>query len=154
MADMYDLADEAFAAAGLPWYELSNWAVPGQECRHNIAYWRGADWWGAGPGAHSHVAGTRWWNVKHPAAYVRRLEAGQSPSVGREVLDPTTRAVEQIMLEIRMAGGIDVASLSAEQRVELDLVVADGLGDLVGGRFRLTRPGRLLADAVVRRLVD
>ncbi len=154
MADMYDLADEAFAAAGLPWYELSNWAVPGQECRHNIGYWRGADWWGAGPGAHSHVAGTRWWNVKHPAAYVQRLEAGQSPAVGREVLDPTTRAVEEIMLEVRMAGGIDVAGLSAEQRVELDRVVADGLGHVSGGRFRLTRPGRLLADAVVRRLVD
>jgi oxygen-independent coproporphyrinogen-3 oxidase len=84
---------------------------------------------------------------------VQRLEAGQSPAAGREVLDPTTRAVEEIMLEVRMAGGIDIAGLTSEQRVELDRVVADGLGDVVGGRFRLTRPGRLLADAVVRRLV-
>lgn len=154
MADMYDLADEAFSAAGLPWYELSNWAVPGQECRHNVSYWLGSDWWGVGPGAHSHVAGTRWWNVKHPAAYVQRLEDGQSPAVGREVLDEATRAVEAIMLEVRMAGGIDVAGLSAEQRIEVDRVVADGLGEVIGGRFRLNRPGRLLADAVVRRLVD
>ena len=154
MADMYDLADEAFAGAGLPWYELSNWAVPGQECRHNIAYWRGDDWWGVGPGAHSHVAGTRWWNVKHPAAYVERLGAGQSPAVGREVLDAGTRAVEEIMLGVRMADGLIVDDLSAVQRGEVDVLVSDGLGSVAGGRFRLTRSGRLLADAVVRRLVS
>jgi putative oxygen-independent coproporphyrinogen III oxidase len=153
MADMYDLADEAFSASGLPWYELSNWAVPGQECRHNIAYWRGDDWWGTGPGAHSHVAGTRWWNVKHPAAYVERLRAGQSPAVGREVLDDDTRAVEEILLGVRMADGLPVAGLTAGQRSEVDVLVADGLGAVSGGRFLLTRPGRLLADAVVRRLV-
>jgi oxygen-independent coproporphyrinogen-3 oxidase len=153
MADMYDLADEAFSAAGLPWYELSNWAVPGQECRHNVGYWRGDDWWGVGPGAHSHVAGTRWWNVKHPAAYVERLQEGQSPAVGREVLDDDTRAVEEILLGVRMADGLRVAELSPRQRGEVDLLVADGLGSVAGGRFRLTRPGRLLADAVVRRLV-
>jgi putative oxygen-independent coproporphyrinogen III oxidase len=154
MADMYDLADEAFAGAGLPWYELSNWAVPGQECRHNIAYWRGDDWWGVGPGAHSHVAGTRWWNVKHPAAYVERLGAGQSPAVGREVLDAGTRAVEDIMLGVRMADGLIVDDLSTAQQGEVDVLVADTLGEVVGGRFRLTRSGRLLADAVVRRLVS
>ncbi len=153
MADMYDLADEAFSAAGLPWYELSNWAMPGQECRHNIAYWRGDDWWGAGPGAHSHVAGTRWWNVKHPAAYVERLRAGQSPAVGREVLDDDTRALEEILLGVRMVDGLRVDDLTSGQRSELDVLVADGLGTVSGGRFRLTRPGRLLADAVVRRLV-
>ena len=153
MADMYDLADEAFSGAGLPWYELSNWAVPGQECRHNVAYWRGDDWWGVGPGAHSHVAGTRWWNVKHPAAYVERLRAGQSPAVGREVLDDDTRAVEEILLGVRMADGLRVDDLTAAQRGEVDVLVSDGLGAVAGGRFRLTRPGRLLADAVVRRLV-
>ena len=153
MADMYDLADEAFAGAGLPWYELSNWAVPGQECRHNIAYWRGDDWWGAGPGAHSHVAGTRWWNVKHPAAYVERLRAGQSPAVGREVLDDDTRSVEGILLGVRMADGLRVDELSAAQQGEVEVLVSDGLGEVAGGRFRLTRSGRLLADAVVRRLV-
>ena len=153
MADMYDLADEAFSAAGLPWYELSNWAVPGHECRHNVAYWRGDDWWGVGPGAHSHVAGTRWWNVKHPSAYVERLRLGQSPTVGREVLDDDTRAVEEVLLGVRMAQGLRMDGLSADQRGEVDLLVADGLGSVAGGRFRLTRPGRLLADAVVRRLV-
>ena len=123
--------------------------MPGQECRHNVAYWRGDDWWGVGPGAHSHVAGTRWWNVKHPAAYVERLRAGQSPAVGREVLDAGTRAVEEIMLGVRMAEGLRVDDLSAAQRGEVDVLVSDGLGGGGrGGRFRLTRSGRLLADAV------
>lgn len=154
MADMYDLADDAFCAAGLPWYELSNWSVPSQECRHNLAYWRGDDWWGVGPGAHSHVAGTRWWNVKHPAAYVKRLRAGQSPAVGREVLDADTRALEEILLGVRMADGLRVDELTSAQQGELDVLVSEGLGSVAGGRFRLTRPGRLLADAVVRRLVS
>lgn len=152
-ADMYDLADEVLTAAGMPWYELSNWAQPGQECRHNEAYWRGGDWWGIGPGAHSHVAGTRWWNVKHPAAYVQRLRADDSPAAGREVLDPATRSVEDLMLGLRLAEGIAIATLAAEQRAELPRLAAEGLGVVSGGRLRLTRPGRLLADAVVRRLV-
>ncbi len=135
MADMYDLADEAFEAAGMPWYELSNWAVPGQECRHNEAYWRGDDWWGVGPGAHSHVAGTRWWNVKHPAAYVQRLAAGDSPAVGREVLDPATRAVEDLMLGIRMATGFGIAELGDDQRAEVSALVAQGLGTVVDGQL-------------------
>jgi coproporphyrinogen III oxidase-like Fe-S oxidoreductase len=153
MADMYDVADERLAAAGLPWYELSNWAAPGHECRHNLAYWRGDDWWGVGPGAHSHVAGTRWWNVKHPAAYVARITEGQSPAVGREVLDARTRAVEDLMLRVRMAEGIPLAVLSEPQQRELRALEADGLLDTTQGRAVLTRPGRLLADAVVRRLV-
>ena len=153
MADMYDLADEAFVAAGLPWYELSNWAVAGQECRHNEAYWRGDDWWGVGPGAHSHVAGTRWWNVKHPAAYVQRLAAGESPAVGREILDTATRSVEDLMLSLRMATGISIADLDDDQRAEVGVLVSEGLGAVVHGQLQLTRPGRLLADAVVRRLL-
>lgn len=153
MADMYDLADEDFTGAGMEWYELSNWAVPGQECRHNVAYWRGEDWWGVGPGAHSHIAGTRWWNVKHPSAYVERVRSGQSPAVGREVLDEETRQVETIMLGVRMAEGLALGGLMPAQREEAGRLVAEGLGSLDGGRFRLTRPGRLLADAVVRRLV-
>jgi oxygen-independent coproporphyrinogen-3 oxidase len=153
MADMYDLADDTFDRAGMPWYELSNWAVPGQECRHNMAYWRGDDWWGVGPGAHSHVAGTRWWNVKHPSAYVERLRAGQSPAVGREVLDAATRGVEDLMLGVRMAQGIALADLSVDQRAEVHQLVDDGMAVLNGQRMVLTRSGRLLADAVVRRLV-
>ncbi len=153
MADMYEAADEAFTAAGLPWYELSNWAVPGHECRHNVAYWHGDDWWGIGPGAHSHVAGTRWWNVKHPAAYVARLNAGESPAVGREVLDPGTRAVEDILLRVRLVEGLPLAGLDQAAHAELPGLVGDGLVVLDSDRLVLTRPGRLLADAVVRRLV-
>ena len=153
MADMYDLADEVFGAAGLPWYELSNWARPGQECRHNLAYWHGDDWWGVGPGAHSHIAGTRWWNAKHPAGYVARLAAGQSPAVGREVLDEATRRVEDLLLRVRLAEGLDLASLDDPQRAQVGHLVGDGLATSDGRRLVLTRPGRLLADAVVRRLV-
>ena len=153
MADMYALADERFAVAGLPWYELSNWAVPGQECRHNLGYWYGDDWWGIGPGAHSHVAGTRWWNVKHPAGYVRRIGDGLSPAVGREVLDPATRRVERVMLELRLAEGLPVELLDSGGLAHADQVVGEGLGRRVGDRLVLTREGRLLADAVVRRLL-
>ena len=152
MADMYELADDRFSAAGLAWYELSNWARAGHECRHNIGYWRGDDWWGAGPGAHSHIAGTRWWNVKHPSAYVERLLAGRSPAAGREVLDPATRAVEEVMLAVRTAEGLGLRGLDSRQRAEADLVVADGLARIAADRLVLTPAGRLLADAVVRRL--
>jgi putative oxygen-independent coproporphyrinogen III oxidase len=153
MADMYELADERFAAAGLPWYELSNWARPGEECRHNLGYWHGDDWWGVGPGAHSHVAGTRWWNAKHPAAYVQRLVAGQSPAMGREVLDDTARAVEEVLLRVRLAGGLPLAMVPAAGRAEVDALVAQDLAQRHADRLVLTRAGRLLADAVVRRLV-
>ncbi|MGB8019798.1 MAG: radical SAM family heme chaperone HemW [Candidatus Nanopelagicales bacterium] len=153
MADMYELADERLNAAGLSWYELSNWAAPGHECQHNLAYWRGSDWWGVGPGAHSHVGGTRWWNVKHPGAYVQRLADGLSPAIGREMLDPRTRRFEALMLGIRMVSGIAVAELEPEQAQRLPNMVSRGLGTVSGGRFVLTRPGRLLADAVLRELV-
>ena len=153
MADMYELADERFGAAGLPWYELSNWAAAGHECRHNLGYWHGDDWWGVGPGAHSHVAGTRWWNVKHPAAYASRLRAGASPAVGREVLDPATRRVEDLMLRVRLAEGLALGDLSEAQRAEALRAAADGLAEVSAERLVLTRRGRLLADAVVRRLV-
>ena len=153
MADMYDLVDERLAAAGLPWYELSNWAAPGQQCRHNLGYWHGDDWWGIGPGAHSHVGGTRWWNVKHPAAYVARLAAGESPAAGREVLDARTRRVEDVLLGVRLAEGLPLAALDTAGRAEAGLIVADGLARVTADRLVLTRAGRLLADAVVRRLV-
>ncbi len=152
MADMYDLADDVFHAAGLPWYELSNWAAPGHECRHNLAYWHGDDWWGVGPGAHSHVSGTRWWNVKHPARYVAALAAGHSPAAGVEQLDEATRQVEDVLLRIRLREGLEVADLPPG--ADVAGLRADGLVHMDRpGRIVLTRPGRLLADAVVRRLV-
>jgi putative oxygen-independent coproporphyrinogen III oxidase len=156
-ADMYDLADERLEAAGLRWYEVSNWSRDrGTRSRHNLAYWTGDDWWGVGPGAHSHVGGVRWWNVKHPAAYAQRIAAGESPAAGRETLDEPTRALERVLLETRLADGMPVARLAPEGRTAVAGLIADGLvvpAAALAGRVVLTRPGRLLADAVVRRLL-
>ena len=155
-ADMYELVDETLAAAGFDWYEVSNWArTPAQRSRHNLAYWRGTDWWGYGPGAHSHVAGLRWWNVKHPAAYAQRLAAAQSPAAGRERPDAAARRLEDVLLRSRIADGLAVSELTGEGRHAVASLIADGLIDgaaAVRGRVVLTRRGRLLADAVVRAL--
>ena len=156
-ADKYELADQLITEAGLGWYEVSNWArTPEQACRHNLAYWRGDDWWGIGPGAHSHVGGVRWWNVKHPAAYAGRLAQGLSPAAGRETLDPETRNVERVMLEARLHSGLAVSTLGADGRHEVTGLIADGLVEPAAafrGRLVLTLKGRLLADAVVRRVL-
>lgn len=155
-ADMYELVDETLAAAGFDWYEVSNWArTPAQRSRHNLAYWRGSDWWGYGPGAHSHVDGLRWWNVKHPAAYAQRLAATQSPAAGRERPDAAARRLEDVLLRSRIAEGLAVSELEGEGRHAVASLIADGLIDgaaAVRGRVVLTRRGRLLADAVVRAL--
>jgi putative oxygen-independent coproporphyrinogen III oxidase len=156
LADKYVLADERLEAAGLGWYELSNWGrgIPADgstRCRHNLLYWDGGDWWGVGPGAHSHVAGTRWWNVKHPAAYAERVAADLSPAQDHEVLDAETRQVEQVLLGTRLRDGLPLAALPAQDRAAQ--VVADGLATVDAGRLVLTRPGRLLADAVVHALL-
>ena len=157
MADAYALADEVLTAAGYACYELSNWARPGAECRHNIAYWRGADWWGAGPGAHSHVGGLRWWNVKHPAAHAARVAAGESPAQDAELLDDDDRALETVMLGLRLRDGLPLDRLSGAGRERAAEAVAGGLLDPAAhaaGRAVLTDRGRLLADAVVRDLTD
>ena len=157
LADKYLLVDERLSAAGLEWYEVSNWAKDdASRCRHNLLYWTGGDWWGVGPGAHSHVAGVRWWNVKHPTAYAGRLASGASPAAGRETLDAETREVEKVMLEARLASGLAVASLSDWGRHAVAGLIADGLVSPVEafrGRLVLTLKGRLLADAVVRRIL-
>lgn len=156
-ADKYELADQLITEAGLGWYEVSNWArTPEQACRHNLAYWRGDDWWGIGPGAHSHVGGVRWWNVKHPSAYANRLSQGLSPAAGRETLDPETRRLERVMLEARLQSGLEVSALSPAGRHEVAGLIADALVEPVAafhGRLVLTLKGRLLADAVVRRVL-
>jgi putative oxygen-independent coproporphyrinogen III oxidase len=156
-ADMYELADELLGAAGFEWYEVSNWATDAvHRSRHNLGYWRGDDWWGVGPGAHSHVGGVRWWNAKHPAAYAERLAAGVSPAVGRETLDATARETERVLLLTRIREGIEIASLHAGGRHAVAGLIADGLVDAkaaLSGGLTLTRKGRLLADAVVRRLL-
>jgi putative oxygen-independent coproporphyrinogen III oxidase len=155
-ADMYDLADERLAAAGFGWYEVSNWATDAaHRSRHNLAYWTGQDWWGVGPGAHSHVGGVRWWNVKHPAAYAERIAEGVSPAAGRETLDDDTRRLEAILLGTRIVDGLPIEALEQNGRREVAPLIADGLVEgpaAIAGRIVLTRRGRLLADAVVRRL--
>ncbi len=155
-ADMYELADDLLASAGYDWYEVSNWSRGvAHRSRHNLAYWRGTDWWGFGPGAHSHVGGLRWWNVKHPAAYAQRLAAGESPAAARERPDEAARRLESVLLRSRIREGLAVSELQGEGRKAVASLIADGLidgGDAVRGRVVLTRRGRLLADAVVRAL--
>ena len=157
LADKYLAAEETLACAGLGWYEVSNWSRSrGTRCRHNELYWTGADWWGAGPGAHSHVGGVRWWNVKHPAAYADRVAAGVSPAQGREALDGETRRVERVLLEVRLRDGLPVDVLDAAGRSALPGQVDAGLVEpaaVEAGRVVLTLRGRLLADAVVRALL-
>ena len=155
-ADMYELVDERLGDAGLEWYEVSNWARGAEHrSRHNLAYWQGQDWWGYGPGAHSHVAGLRWWNVKHPAAYAQRLAAGESPAAGRERPDEAARRLESVLLRSRISEGLPTSELEGEGRYAVAALIADGLIEgaaALRGRVILTRRGRLLADAVVRAL--
>nr|WP_228514329.1 radical SAM family heme chaperone HemW [Frondihabitans sp. VKM Ac-2883] len=156
-ADMYELADARLASAGYEWYEVSNWARGDEHSsRHNLSYWRGHDWWGVGPGAHSHVGGVRWWNVKHPAAYAERVLSGVLPAAGRETLDAETRAVENVLLKTRIRDGLLVSELDETGRKAVAGLIADELVDgrrALAGTIRLTLRGRLLADAVVRRLL-
>uniref|UniRef100_A0A942Y9M7 Heme chaperone HemW n=1 Tax=Neobacillus citreus TaxID=2833578 RepID=A0A942Y9M7_9BACI len=157
-ADMYELADAVLGDAGYSWYEVSNWARgDAHASRHNLSYWKGHDWWGVGPGAHSAVAGTRWWNVKHPAAYANRVLSGESPAAGRETLDDETRYVERVLLAARVRGELATSELRQEARGRVAGLIARGLVDgsaAVRGRIELTGQGRLLADAVVRELLD
>ncbi|MFC9327783.1 radical SAM family heme chaperone HemW [Kitasatospora sp. NPDC057015] len=157
-ADRYLIAEEALSKAGYSWYEVSNWATTeAGRCRHNELYWTGADWWGAGPGAHSHVGGVRWWNAKHPAAYARALAEGRTPAQGREVLPAADRRVERILLELRLVEGCPLDLLAPAGLEAAHRALADGLLDPAafdGGRAVLTLQGRLLADGVVRDLVD
>jgi putative oxygen-independent coproporphyrinogen III oxidase len=156
LADRYLIADDMLTAAGFAWYEISNWATSdAARCAHNMLYWTGGDWWGFGPGAHSHVGGTRWWNVRHPSGYAARLAGGRSPAQGREVLTAAERATERVMLGIRLAEGLPLTGLTADARRAAERAVASRLIDpspLTGGTVVLTRQGRLLADAVVREL--
>jgi oxygen-independent coproporphyrinogen-3 oxidase len=158
LADRYLLADAALSNAVMNWYEVSNWAVnEAARCRHNLAYWTGGDWWGIGPGAHSHVGGVRWWNVKHPAAYAAALAGGRSPGQARELLGPQSRRMEQILLELRLADGISTDLLTPAGRAAAAEFATDGLLDearLRGGRAVLTLSGRMLADGIALKLTD
>lgn len=157
-AEMYQYADECFSAAGYQWYEISNWARgENHRSKHNLSYWEGADWWGVGPGAHSHVGGVRWWNVKHPRAYADRIAAGGTPAQAREVLDEETRRTERLLLETRIVTGLDTAVLTPDERQHVPELIAAGLVDPVIAikqrRLVPTLRGRLLADTVIHTLL-
>lgn len=171
-ADKYEAVDDALSAAGFQWYEISNWAkASGGEdamCRHNLAYWRGYDWWGIGPGAHSHLTAVyagadsrpqslRWWNVKHPRTYATHLERGRGAAAGREWIGSQSRELETIMLGIRLREGLPIDAVAHENRREVAGLIARGLMDgpaAIGGRLVLTRQGRLLADGIVDQLTS
>ena len=156
-ADRYEMLDATLSAAGLHWYEVSNWSTSARtRCRHNLGYWRDGDWWGAGPGAHSHVGGVRWWNVRHPARYASALGSGGSPAEGHERLTDTERHEERVMLGLRLAEGLPLDALAELGRQAARRAAQNGLlapAELDRGRAVLTLRGRLLADAVVRALL-
>jgi putative oxygen-independent coproporphyrinogen III oxidase len=155
LADKYLIADNRFTAAGRAAYEVSNWSTSAAtRCRHNLGYWRSHHWWGIGPGAHSHVGGVRWWNLKHPQAYASRLASGLSPAQARELLSPEQRRVERILLELRLADGLPTSLLTTTEKSRLVELVARRLAVVEDGMLILTRNGRLLADGVIRDLLD
>ena len=158
LAERYTAADEVLGAAGYRWYEISNWATSdAARCAHNLLYWTDGDWWGIGPGAHSHVGGTRWWNVRHPHRYGTMIAAGTSPGQAREILTAEERQLEQVMLRLRLDSGCPVAILGPAGRANAASVVTEGLaepGALADGRIVLTRRGRLLADSVTQKLTE
>lgn len=153
LAHRYELVDTRLSAAGMGWYEVSNWSRPGGECRHNLGYWNGGQWWGAGPGAHGYVGATRWWNVKHPNAYAELLADGALPVSGFEQLDGGALHTEEVLLKIRLREGLPLDRLGDAERQRAQTAVADGLLVAEGERVVLTPRGRLLADGVVRSLL-
>jgi putative oxygen-independent coproporphyrinogen III oxidase len=153
LAHRYELVDERLAAAGLTWYEVSNWSRPDGECRHNLGYWDGGQWWGAGPGAHGYIGTTRWWNVKHPNTYAEMLASAGLPVAGFEELDNDALHTEDVLLKTRLRQGLPLDRLGDAERERAKAVVADGLLVSDGNILVLTPRGRLLADAVVRTLL-
>jgi putative oxygen-independent coproporphyrinogen III oxidase len=146
LAERYETTEALMTQAGLGWYEVANWArSDADRCRHNMGYWAGGDWWGVGPGAHSHVGGVRWWNVLHPSRWMERLAAGESPAAGRETPDADAARLERVMLEVRLRDGL---ALDPAQRATAAQLADDGLLELRDDRAVLTLRGRLLADRV------
>jgi len=156
VADKYLIADKAFKEAGFEWYELSNWSKPGSESKHNMAYWNGDNWWGAGPGAHSHLDGKRFWNVKHPNLYKERIQNKQSAVADSEVLRKDQIESERLMLLLRLPSGIEKQTLNQIQLSELSEFVESGHLDRANwnqGRASLTLNGRLIADRILRKIL-
>jgi oxygen-independent coproporphyrinogen-3 oxidase len=153
LAHRYELVDTQLRAAGMDWYEVSNWSRPGGQCLHNLGYWGGGQWWGAGPGAHGFVGRIRWWNVKHPNTYAQRLADATLPVAGFEELSADAAHTEDVMLRLRVRQGLPLAVLSDEEQRRARTAIADGLLATEGGSLVLTDRGRLLADAVVRAIL-
>jgi len=160
-AQMYEMAEQVLVEAGFRNYEVSNWARGvGSRSKHNMAYWQSQDWWGYGPGAHSHIAGNRFWNVKHPAAYAERISQAISPALERELVDSDNRVVEKVMLELRLVDGVDIQWLRSQGLAGPKIVaelIADELiegASAISGRMTLTPKGKLLADAVIRKVLE
>lgn len=173
-AAKYEQADSALASAGFAWYEISNWArTPSVRSVHNLGYWHSDDWWGIGPGAHSHIGGVRWWNVRHPIAYADRMRHAVSPALAREVLTDDNKALERILLETRLSDGVPLDAVDYRHRGALANLMSDGLIEDCASTatspsattamvssgtttkqptVKLTLRGRLLADTVVRAL--
>jgi oxygen-independent coproporphyrinogen-3 oxidase len=148
-ADRYEIISSRLEESGFDWYEVSNWARPGGECRHNEIYWRDGDWWGAGPGAHSHLGNRRFHNVKHPARYASVLAAGELPIADTEILSDADRHTEKLMLGLRLRDGIPAGWIAPEGHAVVEKHVAGGLLRHVGDRIALTDAGRLLADGII-----
>ena len=155
-AEKYLMADQAFTKAGFTWYELSNWSRANGESKHNSAYWLNQNWWGVGPGAHSHIDGKRWWNVKHPNLYKTKITNNESPALDQEILEPIQIESERLMLSIRLPSGVSKESLSSEQLKILQPYVESGALDLKNwsaGSVSLSLNGRLIADRIVREIL-
>jgi oxygen-independent coproporphyrinogen-3 oxidase len=155
-AEKYLMADQAFSKAGFTWYELSNWSKANGESKHNSAYWLNQNWWGVGPGAHSHIDGKRWWNVKHPNLYKIKITNNESPVLDQEILEPIQIESERLMLSIRLPSGVSKESLSIEQLKILQPYVESGALDLnnwSAGSVSLSLNGRLIADRIVREIL-
>ncbi len=148
-ADRYGLIDTALRAQGFDWYEVSNWAKPGGECQHNLGYWLDGDWWGAGPGAHSHIASRRFFNVKHPSTYAQHLAQGQLPIKEEELLDSTERHEESVMLGLRLRQGLELTRFTEAERAVIDKYVSLKLLHIYDGRVASTLQGRLLIDGII-----
>ena len=148
-ADKYQLAEKMLTDNGYTWYEISNWAKDNKECQHNLNYWKGNNWWGIGPGAHSHINGVRWWNKKLPKNWRESLEQDQSPALARENLTNEQIRNEEVMLLSRLKTGINKADFDQKK---VERLIADKLVNEVSGNLELTLEGRLLADVVFRQL--
>jgi oxygen-independent coproporphyrinogen-3 oxidase len=147
-ASRYLVAEDVLAAAGLHNYEISNWARPGAECRHNLLYWQQGDYRGIGCAAHSHDGGRRWWNVRTPERYIDAIARGRTPLAGTEELDAITRQRERLELLLRTREGVPASAVG-----DLEVLVDAGVVSVVGDRAVLTPRGRLVANEVAVRLI-